>query len=83
MIGWAVDLEKLLIFFFNFLRSNFTIMPRAYDRHFPLHSHKSKQVNDSSDSIFLPDKTLTPCYKKRGQKGRVKSILHGINLESI
>lgn len=55
-------------FFFNFLKSNSTMMPRAYDRHFALHSHKSKQINDSSDGIFLPDKTVTSCYKKRGKK---------------
>lgn len=57
---------KTAFFFSNFLKSNFTMLPKAYDRHFPLHSHKSKQINDSSDDIFLLDKTVTSCYKKKG-----------------
>lgn len=45
------------------------MLSKAYDRHFPLHSHKSKQINDSSDDIFLLDKTVTSCYKKKKRGG--------------
>lgn len=64
-LGCRFGENAVLFFFFNFLKSNFTTMPRAYDRHFPLHSHKSKQINYSSDGICLPDKMVTSCYEKR------------------
>lgn len=42
------------------------MMPKIYDKHFPLNKHKSKKVNDTSYDIPLSDKTVTSCYKKRG-----------------